>query len=137
MKISIQRINESFHLEAYNQTGNIASFDASENIGGLNMGFRPMEMVLASLASCSSIDVIAILKKQKLNPRIFKVDVSAERADAIPAVFTKIYLKFICSNDVSEERLQRAVELSITKYCSVSKMLEKSVEIVYSSEIIK
>jgi len=135
MKVNITRKNKAYHLEAKNAHGNTASFDANESIGGENKGMRPMEMLLASLASCSSIDVIAILNKQKLNPEIFEVEVTGERVDAVPAVFKKIHVKFITSSDVDESKLKRAIDLSMDKYCSVTKMLEGSVEITHSYEI--
>lgn len=137
MEVKITRKNKAYHLVATNAQGNTASFDANESIGGENKGMRPMEMLLASLASCSSIDVIAILNKQKINPEKFEVEITGERVDAIPAVFKKIHVKFISSTDVEESKLKRAIELSMDKYCSVTKMLEGSVEITHSYKIIQ
>lgn len=135
MEVILKRKNDAYHFEAENASGNLVSFDASEQIGGQNKGMRPMEVVLASLAACSSIDVISILNKQKINPAHFEVKVNATRVDAIPAVFKTIHVQYIVSSDVDESRLIRAIELSMTKYCSVTKMLEPTVEITHSHEI--
>ncbi|MFN4121924.1 MAG: OsmC family protein [Flavobacteriales bacterium] len=135
MEISLKRKNNAYHFEAENASGNLVSFDANEQIGGQNKGIRPMEGVLASLAACSSIDVISILKKQKINPARFEVQISATRIDAVPAVFKTIHVKYVVSAEVDEQKLMRAIELSMTKYCSVTKMLEPTVNITYSHVI--
>lgn len=96
----------------------------------------PMEMVLLSVASCSSVDVVSILQKARQQITDCEVEIEAERADAVPAVFTKIHLHFVVSGkDVSDAHVERAVKLSADKYCSVSIMLGAAVEISHSYEI--
>lgn len=96
----------------------------------------PMEMVLMSVASCSSVDVVSILQKARQAVRDCEVEVTAERADSVPAVFTKIHLHFVVSGeDVAESHVERAVKLSADKYCSVSIMLGASVEITHSYSV--
>ncbi|MCC5878443.1 MAG: OsmC family protein [Idiomarina sp.] len=96
----------------------------------------PMEMVLMSVASCSSVDVVSILQKARQAVRDCEVEVTAERADSVPAVFTKIHLHFVVSGiDVAESHVERAVKLSADKYCSVSIMLGASVEITHSFSV--
>lgn|SRR5690554_361024 len=96
----------------------------------------PMEMVLMSVASCSSVDVVSILQKARQNISDCTVEVQAKRADAVPAVFESIHLHFIVQgSDVSDNHVERAVRLSADKYCSVSIMLGASVEITHSYSV--
>lgn len=134
-EISLKRLS-GFKFEAVNSLGKTAVLDGPEKIGGTDDGVRPMEMVLMGLAGCSSFDVLHILQKGRQNVEDLDVKVTAERADAVPAVFTKIHLHFIVSGEVSEKRMQQAVELSMEKYCSVSAMLSKSAEITHSYELM-
>lgn len=97
----------------------------------------PMEMVLASIGSCSSVDVVSILEKARQQVSGCQVKVQAERAPTAPRVFTSIHLHFIVTGtDIAEKHLARAVSLSADKYCSVAKMLEGKVEIGHSYEIL-
>ncbi len=97
----------------------------------------PMEMVLMSVGCCSSVDVVSILKKAKQDFSDVQVQLSAERAETAPRVFTKINLHFVVKgNNVSEKHLARAVSLSAEKYCSVALMLDKTVEITHSHEVV-
>jgi putative redox protein len=114
---------------ATNAAGATGTIDGPADLGGENAGLRPMETLLAALAGCSSMDVIKILKKQRQHLERLEVEVNAERADAIPAVFTKIHLRFKAHGAVDLKKLEKAVALSVEKYCSVSKMLEPKVEI--------
>ncbi len=98
----------------------------------------PMEMVLMSAGCCSSVDVVSILKKSKQEFTNVEVKLTAERAETAPRVFTKINLHFVVSGrNVSDKHLARAVSLSAEKYCSVALMLDKTVEITHSHEIVE
>ncbi len=114
---------------ATNAAGATGVIDGSADLGGENAGLRPMETLLSALAGCSAMDVMHIMKKQRQGLERLEVEVDAERADAIPAVFTKIHLRFKGYGPIDREKLQKAVELSIEKYCSVSKMLQPAVEV--------
>jgi len=97
-----------------------------------------MQLMLASAGSCSSIDVISILKKQKQNLRDIIVEVNGEREkDKIPSLFTDVNLHFILFGDLDPDKVKRAVDLSVTKYCSALKTIEKTATITYSFEIQK
>jgi putative redox protein len=137
MKITLKRLNDKYHMEARNESGNTIQMDGSPSIGGENLGARPMEVVLMSLAGCSSIDVISILKKMKQEVTDYEVEVTAEReADVVPSLFTKIHLKFIVKgHELEEEKVRRAIQLSAEKYCSVSKILEPTADISWSLEL--
>ena len=97
----------------------------------------PMEMVLMGVGGCSSVDVVSILKKARQQVTDCRVEIQAERADSVPAVFTKIHLHFVVEGrEVKESQVERAVNLSADKYCSVSIMLGKAVEITHSFEVV-
>lgn len=97
----------------------------------------PMEMVLMAAGSCASVDVVSILQKARQNVRGCEVELTAERADATPAVFTKMNLHFVVTGEgVSATHVERAVRLSADKYCSVSIMLGHSVEVTHSFEVV-
>ncbi len=98
----------------------------------------PMEMVLMAVGGCSSVDVVSILKKARQDVRDVEVLIKADRADTTPRVFTAIALEFVVTgHDVSDNHVQRAVALSMDKYCSVSKMLEQAAEISHSYRIVE
>jgi putative redox protein len=132
MKVSVKRVDNDFHMEAVNDTGNVVLLDGNPEIGGHNLGARPMQLLLMGLGGCSSIDLISILRKQHQELDSLEVIVDGEREPgAIPAVFTKIHIEFHIGGDVDRNKAQRAAALSMEKYCSVSKMLEKTAEITY------
>ena len=105
--------------------------------GGRNMGIRPMEMLLIGLGGCAAFDVISILKKGRQAVSDCRAELEAQRADGVPSPFTRIHLKFIVSGSgLKASQVSRAVELSASKYCSASIMLEAAgVEITHSHEI--
>ena len=114
---------------ATNTGGATIVIDGPPDLGGENAGLRPMETLLAALAGCSAMDVLLIMKKQRENLERLEVEVEGERADAIPAVFTKVRLRFRGYGPIDLKKFQKAVELSLEKYCSVAKMLEPTVKI--------
>lgn len=115
-------------------SGHSVTMDGPPDHGGENQGPRPMEMLLLGLGGCSTFDVMSILQKSRQDISDCRVEIEAERADAVPAVFTKIHLHFIVSGKgVKEAQVKRAVSLSAEKYCSASIMLEQAgVEITHS-----
>ncbi len=100
-------------------------------VGG---ALSPMEYVLIALGGCTGVDVVSLLKKWKLPLKSLKIEISAERRDEFPRVFSKIKLKYIASG-IEEEDLRRAIEESMQKYCSVSAMLGSFAEIEYECQI--
>ncbi|USE35605.1 OsmC family protein [Endozoicomonas sp. SCSIO W0465] len=117
-------------------SGNSIVMDADKN---QKSAPGPMEMVLMGLGGCASVDVVNILEKTRQNVTGCHVDIESERADAIPAVFTRIHLTFVVQGrNIKESQVERAVNLSAEKYCSVARMLGKGgVEITHSYEIIE
>lgn len=135
MEIHLTRKNEAFHFEAENPEGNTVQIDAKEKVGGEGKGMRPMQLILAGLASCSAIDVGLILKKQKQDVKDFQIRVRADRAEKAPTVFTDIYLEFLFKGDIDPAKIERAISLSINKYCPVSHMLAKTANIHTSYQV--
>ncbi len=110
--------------------------DGAADIGGRNLGARPMETVLMGLGGCTAIDVKLILQKSQQQVTDCQIEIDAERATTEPKVFNKIHLHFIISgHDLSEKHIKRAIDLSAEKYCSVSQMLNKTAEITHDYEI--
>jgi putative redox protein len=134
VEIKLRRV-KNCNFEAVNADGQTAMIDGPPSIGGENKGVRPMEMVLMGLAGCSSMDLLIILEKQRQSPEDIDVTVKGTRVDAVPAVYSDIHMHFDVSGDVSEKKLQKAVDLSVEKYCSVVKMLEPTVKITHSASL--
>lgn len=139
MKISIQRLNDAVHMEASNEDGATLQMDGTGDIGGINGGFRPMQMLLAAAGGCSAIDVVGILKKQRQNPDDLKIEVTGERVKVEEYTeFKTVHIHFVLKGShLDEKKVARAIDLSINKYCSVSKTLEKTAKISSSFEIVE
>lgn len=135
--IELNRLNEAYHFEAKNEQGSVVHIDASPDIGGMNAGMRPMQMLLAAMGGCSAIDVISILKKQKQPLKDIKVTVKGEREpDVVPSLYTEVHAHFRLFGDLDKEKVNKAIALSVEKYCSVAKTLESKAKITYSFDII-
>lgn len=138
MKIELQRINDAFHMEATNEQGNTVYIDGSPAIGGGNLAMRPMQMVLSALGGCSAIDIINILRKQRQPLEDFRVQIEAEREEGmVPSLFTKIHVHYLLHGDLKENKVEKAVNMSMEKLCSVKMILDKTAEISWSYEIIR
>ena len=137
MKVALNRVDDGFHFEGEGSSSVKVHIDGSPDIGGKNAGARPMELVLMGLGSCGAMDIISILKKQKEELNDIKIIINAERDNNnTPAVFTEINIEFLFYGNLNETKVERAVNLSMQKYCSVSAMLEKTALISYSYQII-
>lgn len=114
-------------------TGHAVVFDSNKDSG---VAPTPMEMLLMSAGACSSVDVVSILQKAKQQVTNCRVVLTGERVDTIPRVFSKIHLHFeVTGFDVSEKHVERAVNLSAEKYCSVSIMLQQAMEVTHSFSV--
>lgn len=138
MKIDIHRLDDAFHLQAVNEEGNTVETDGAPDIGGHGKGMRPMQVVLAALGTCSSIDVILLLRKQKQDLKDIRVSIEAEREkDKTPALFTDIHVHYQLFGAIDDKKAERAVSLSMDKLCSVGKILEKTAKITWSYEVVE
>lgn len=117
-------------------SGHSVVMDGAPEFGGRDLGIRPMEMLLLGMGGCTQFDVVAMLKKARQDITSVEVELSSERSDEIPKVFTKIHAHFIIrGHDVKESQVKRAIELSADKYCSASIMLGATAEITHDFEI--
>lgn len=117
---------EGMMMVGESASGHAIVMDGPEDLGGKNLGVRPMEMLLLGMGGCTTVDVISTLKKMREAVRDCRVEISAERADEHPKVFTKIHLHFIVEGEnLDDKKIAKAVSLSADKYCSASIMLGK------------
>ncbi len=138
MHIVIDRLDEELHMEAKNEEGGIIRIDGTRSIGGLEGGFSPMQLLLAGVGGCSAIDVIGILKKQKQELTALQVVVDGDRVKKDTySEFEKIHIHFDLKGTLDPKKVERAIDLSLGKYCSVSKILEKTAVITHSYSINK
>jgi len=138
MQIELVRIDDAFHFEAQGMSGVPVQIDAAEDIGGHNLGSRPMELLLMGLGGCSAIDVLLIMKKQRQIVEDLKISVSGER-EKIEGTqmnpFRKINVHFKFRGDIQEDKAKKAIEMSMEKYCSATAQFSGSAEITSSFEI--
>ena len=133
MTVHLQRVNTAAHFEARNADGNTVHIDGAAAIGGQKAGFRPMEILLAAVGSCASMDLVAILAKQKqtLTDMSVRIDGTRKEGEA-PHPFTSIHVHFDLKGSIDERRAERAVSLSVDKYCSVKESLDPDIEVTHS-----
>ncbi len=119
-------------------SGHHVIMDALPEVGGENSGPRPKELMLASLAGCTGMDVVSILKKMKVELESFKVEVEADLTEEHPKQYSKMHITYLFKGENLEiEKLKKAVDLSQEKYCGVSAMYRKAMELTYEIKIIK
>ncbi len=111
--------------------GNSIKMDAPAAVGGSDDGFRPKHLLLEALAGCTSMDVISILKKMKVTPDSFRVEVDAGESDEHPKVFTDFHIKYIVRGEVPEAKLNKAIDLSQERYCGVTAMFNSFAPITH------
>lgn len=130
---------ENVAFEAESASGHQLLMDGSTEYGGENRGARPMELILIGLGGCASFDMVTILKKARQDIVDVRCELSAQRADSIPAVFTKIHLHFVVTGrKVKPSQVEKAMHLSAEKYCSASKMLsDGGVDITHDFKVIE
>lgn len=138
MKATVE-FNGAMPFVGKNEKGQVTRFDTSTDHGGTGEYATPMEILLQSVGACSMFDVVSILKKKRKQPDELKVFIDAERAEEHPKVYTSIHLRFeLHSPDALPEDLNRAVELSMEKYCSASAILKRSgCKVTWETTIVK
>jgi len=135
MIIKVKRVNEAFEMVGTNERGDKVNLDAATKIGGGDSAFRPMQLLLVGLASCSAIDILNILYKQKQEVQSFEIEVEADRTSEIPSIFENIRVMIKISGAISEIKLEKAIRLTTTKYCSVYKILQPTTSLTYDYEL--
>lgn len=138
MEIHLRRIDDAYLMESVNENGNIVHTDGSSEIGGGNQAFRPMQLMLAGLGSCSAIDIIHLLRKQRQPLEDIRIKVEGEREkDKVPSLFTDIHIHYTLVGDLDIKNVERAITLSMDKLCSVAQILKKTANITWSYEIVR
>ncbi|GLX78905.1 hypothetical protein tinsulaeT_22450 [Thalassotalea insulae] len=131
MKAEVKWIGDEM-FAGFSESGHTITLDAN----GGKLAPSPLENVLISLGSCSSVDVVSILQKSRQNISACRVEISGNRVDSVPKLFSDIHLHFVITGtDIAEKHVKRAVELSADKYCSVALMLNKAVNITHDFSI--
>jgi putative redox protein len=122
-------------FEASAAGGGSLIIDGAPDIGGEGRGMRPMEVLLSALASCSAMDVLHILRKQRQPIEHLEIAIEGERADAVPSPYTTIELVFTARGAIDDHKLQRAVGLAVEKYCSVSASLNPEIKVTWRAQL--
>ncbi len=135
MKVHLKRQDQAVHFLGTNSIGNSISIDSSAVGPKESKGVSPMELLLMGIAGCSSIDIVMILEKMRQPLDDLEIIVEGKRREEIPRTFTDIHLKFIFIGNLKVDKVESAIQLSMEKYCSVSKMLEKAATITHEYEI--
>ena len=138
MNINLIRKSGKFNFEAKNESGFTVELDAKAAIGGEGKGFRPMEMLLIGLGGCSGIDMVNVLTKQKEPLDDIKIAIIATRKEEeMPPIFDVIDIHFDLFGDLSTQKVERALQMTFDKYCSVSNILGRSATINFTYKINK
>ncbi len=136
MKLELNRIEKPYVFELENESGTICKIDSSKDIGGKNKGLTPMELLAGALAACISIDVLMILNKQHIEPKKYAVSLDATKKNSVPSPFEKIHLVFSIDTEIDLLKVERAIQLSIDKYCSVKASLNPEIKLSYEVIIL-
>ena len=136
-KIATIKQLEGITFAGKTDSGHWVMMDGPENFGGSNAAIRPKELLLLSLGGCTGSDVTSILSKKRVKLEGFELKLTADQAEEHPQVFTKIHIEYIFKGtDLKETDLERAIELSLTKYCAVTAMFQKAMEITHSYSVV-
>lgn len=135
MRITLDRIHDAIHFEAHNHVGEAIDIGTAEKNGGLGRGVSPMQLILMAVAGCTGIDVLMILAKARQKVETFHIDVDGERDQSKhPAPFTSIHVHYTLTGELDSAHVERAVRLSMERYCSASANLRPTSIITYSFE---
>ncbi len=138
MEIKLKRIDDAYKMIALNENGRQIEMDGSEAIGGQNSAMRPMQVLLSAVGGCSSIDVISLLKKFRQPLKDIQVTLTGDREPGkVPSLFTDINIHYDLYGDIDPAKAEKAITLSVEKYCSVSLMLRKETNITWSYKIFQ
>jgi len=119
-------------------SGHVVIMDANEQFGGHDTGSRPMELLLVGFGGCTGMDVISILRKKRQHVKGLSIKADGTKADGHPGRYTKIHLKYtVTGREVKPDAVERAITLSLEKYCSAAATLGASAEITHEYEILE
>ena len=136
IRIELEQLDDAYHFSATSPEGHVVHLDTAAALGGSNQGVRPMQLLLMGLGGCSGIDIVNILRKQKQPLESLKILVDGRRQQNVePALFEAIEVTFVLQGELDPAKVLRAADLSMQKYCSMAKTLEKTAEITYTVNI--
>ncbi len=136
MRVTLKRLDQPFHFVARNDAGNEIHLDTGVEEGGTGKGVGPMQALAMALGGCSAIDIALILSKGRQEVQSFDIEIDYQRAiDQTPALFTEIHAHYVLTGNLHVGRVRRAVSMSLEKYCSVAKILERTARITASFSI--
>ncbi len=136
-KAELKQLSGITFIGKTDDTNHWITVDGPDNFGGSNAAIRPKELLLLSLAGCTSADVIAILQKKRVKLDDYKINITAQSTDKHPKVYSSINLEYVFTGkDIKEKDVERAIDLSQNIYCGVTAMLQKTVEITHNFKIV-
>ena len=136
MRIEVKRVSSPFHFVATSAAGHQVHMDELPESGGTNEGVSPMQMLIMAMGGCSGIDIVMILEKQRQRVDSFDMELDAERPKGVVgAPYATLHAHYILTGDVDPVKAQRAIRLSIDKYCGVSRTLRPTAEITASVSV--
>jgi putative redox protein len=119
-------------------SGHTLIMDAEDESGGHNKGFRPMELLLVGFGGCSGMDMISILRKKRQQVSGLEINVRGEKSDTAPKIYKKVHIEYVIKGKgVEKEAVERAIDLSLEKYCSVAATLAKAGTVTHTYRIIE
>ena len=134
-KVTLQ---SNMRFEGSASSGHVLTMDADDAAGGENKGFRPMELLLVGFGGCSGMDVISILRKKRQNVIGLEMNVKGVKAESYPHVYTEVHIEYVVKGkNIEGEAVERAINLSLDKYCSVGATLGKTGKITHSYRIVE
>lgn len=137
MKINLKRVNNAVLFEATNSRGHAVQIEGGRDFGGTDSAPSPTEYLLMNHAGCTAIDVVELLRKMRQSLRHIEIEADGRRdQDKVPKVFTTIHLHYKLYGHVLPEKADKAISMSVEKYCTVSKMIDRVAQITYSFEIL-
>ncbi|MGC7872250.1 OsmC family protein [Desulfosporosinus sp. SYSU MS00001] len=135
MKVTVKHI-KGMHFQGEGSSKAMTHIDTAVTAGGSGLGSNPMELLLMAIAGCSGMDIVSILEKMQVKPQRFEATVEGERASDHPKVFKDIEVVYkFWGESLPEDKLRRAVQLSMEKYCSVANMIDKAADLTYRIEV--
>ena len=127
VRIELKRVKGEYGFIAKDENGNTLQTDTSIENGGSNFGVRPMQSLLMALGSCSAIDIVSILKKQRQRLEQFEMKIEGEREKGKePSLWTQVHIHFILKGTIDQDKAQKACAISVEKYCSVAETLRRA-----------
>ena len=137
VQANVQLIKD-MEFEGTATSGHKLIMDADESSGGHNTGFRPMELLLVGFGGCSGMDVISILRKKRQQVSGLDINVKGEKTETYPSIYKEVHIEYVVKGKgVQKEAVERAIELSLEKYCSVGATLAKAGKITSSFRIVE